>query len=66
MNYDKPLANCPSNCHLAAVHGGDENPDYDPEMFAACSSLTRRNLARLDESKIDYDLVEALQGGYCE
>ena len=43
---------------------GDENPEYDPEYYATLdapvSSLTRRNLSRLDESVVDYDLIEAL------
>ena len=39
---------------------GTENPDYDPTRYEHCSDLTRRNLSRLDESVIDYDLVERL------
>ena len=39
---------------------GAENPDYDPTRYERCSDLTRRNLSRLDESVIDYDLVERL------
>jgi ATP-dependent RNA helicase DHX29 len=41
---------------------GDENPDYDPALFEGNSSLTNRNLSRVDESVIDYDLIEALLG----
>ena len=39
---------------------GTENPEYDPIRYEHCSDLTRRNLSRLDESVIDYDLVERL------
>ena len=41
---------------------GDENPDYDPTQFEHVSALTRRNLSRLDENVIDYDIIEKLLG----
>ena len=39
---------------------GDENPEYDASTYAEYSDLTRRNLSRLDESVVDYDLIERL------
>jgi len=33
---------------------------YDPELYRGYSTATRRNLIRLDEAKIDYDLLEEL------
>ena len=33
---------------------------YDPELYQGYSTITRRNLIRLDETKIDYDLLEEL------
>ena len=33
---------------------------YDPELYRGYSTATRRNLIRLDEAKIDYDLLEDL------
>ena len=44
----------------ASAYRGDENPEYEAEWFEDCTPLTRRNLSRLDESVIDYDLIEAL------
>lgn len=44
------------------VWRGDENPDYDPALFENNSNLTNRNLSRIDESIIDYDLIETLLG----
>ena len=39
------------------------NPDYDPEAYSTdVPVFVRRNLARLDEHRIDYDLLEALLG----
>ena len=47
--------------------GGDDKGDgaalnkhYDPELYAGYSPATRRNLARLDENRIDYDLLDEL------
>ncbi|GAQ84373.1 helicase domain-containing protein [Klebsormidium nitens] len=42
--------------------GGDQvlNPNYDEELYQDFSSATRKNLARLDEEQIDYDLLEDL------
>ena len=41
---------------------GDEvlNPAYNPESFTDCSMRTRRNLMRLNEEKIDYELIQSL------
>ena len=39
---------------------GDENPEYDASLYDDYSDLTRRNLSRLDESIVDYDLIERL------
>jgi hypothetical protein len=46
---------------------GDESKDsmplnkfYDAEIYQQFSAATRRNLARVDENRIDYDLLEAL------
>ncbi|BDA49474.1 Putative ATP-dependent RNA helicase DHX57 at C-terminar half [Coccomyxa sp. Obi] len=39
---------------------GALNPHYDPDIYADFSVATRRNLARLDENRIDYDLLEEL------
>ncbi|KAG2502148.1 hypothetical protein HYH03_000635 [Edaphochlamys debaryana] len=36
------------------------NPCYDPEAYREQPMHVKRNLARLDESRIDYDLLEAL------
>jgi hypothetical protein len=36
------------------------NPHYDPELYGGYSAAARRNLARLDENRIDYDLLEEL------
>jgi len=36
------------------------NPDYDPELYAGLSASARRNLARVDEHRIDFDLLEEL------
>ena len=36
------------------------NPEYDPASFADYSSRTRRNLMRLNEEKIDYELIQTL------
>ncbi|KAG2435548.1 hypothetical protein HYH02_011842 [Chlamydomonas schloesseri] len=39
------------------------NPDYDPEAYSTdVPVFVRRNLARVDEHRIDYDLLEALLG----
>eukprot|EP00898_Chlorokybus_atmophyticus_P004343 jgi/Chlat1/490/Chrsp103S00981 len=41
---------------------GDEavNPNYDYADYMSYSETTRRNLARLDEDRIDYELLEEL------
>lgn len=39
---------------------GPLNPHYNPERCAHLSVSARRNLARLDENRIDYDLLEEL------
>lgn len=47
----------------ASEFGGEENPenpDYDPSKYAFCKRNTRLSLSRLDESVIDYDLIEEL------
>ena len=36
------------------------NPHFNPENLADYSISTRRNLARLDEDRIDFDLLEEL------
>lgn len=42
--------------------GGGEalNPDYDPELYVHLSAATRRNLGRVDEHRIDFDMLEEL------
>ncbi|QDZ19660.1 P-loop-containing nucleoside triphosphate hydrolase [Chloropicon primus] len=43
------------------IDGGEIlNPEYDPESFVDYSSKTRRNLMRLNEEKIDYELIQEL------
>ena len=47
----------------ATEFGGEENPenpDFDPSKYEHCSRNTRLSLSRLDESVIDYDLIEEL------
>lgn len=47
----------------ASEFGGEENPenpDYDPSKYEFCKRNTRLSLSRLDESVIDYDLIEEL------
>ena len=36
------------------------NPHFNQEDLAEYSSSTQRNIARLDEDRIDYDLLEEL------
>jgi len=36
------------------------NHHYDPELYPDCSAGTRRNLARVDETRIDLDLLEVV------
>ncbi len=36
------------------------NRHYDPELYADCGAGTRRNLARVDETRIDLDLLEVV------
>lgn len=36
------------------------NRQYDPDLYQDYSAATRRNLARVDEARIDYDLLEDL------
>ena len=38
------------------------NPEYDSSLYEEYSSFARRNLARLDENRIDFDLMEDLLG----
>ncbi|GLI66501.1 hypothetical protein VaNZ11_010328 [Volvox africanus] len=51
---------------VAKGFGDDEalaaplNPEYDPDLYVNLPLHVRRNLARLDEHRIDYDLLEAL------
>jgi ATP-dependent RNA helicase DHX29 len=51
---------------LQAGWGDDEgeagalNPHYDADWYTSYSSATRKNLARLDENRIDYDLLDDL------
>lgn len=40
--------------------GGPLNKFYDAELYTAYSPATRKNLARLDENRIDYDLLDDL------
>ncbi len=54
-------------CHHLQAGWGDDaadagalNPHFDAERYAIFSVSTRRNLARLDENRIDYDLLEEL------
>jgi len=47
----------------ASEFGGEENPenpDYDPSKYEQCKRSTRLSLSRLNESVIDYDLIEEL------
>ena len=47
----------------ASEFGGEENPenpDYEPSKYEHCKRKTRLSLSRLDESVIDYDLIEEL------
>ena len=47
----------------ASEFGGEENPenpDYHPDKYVDCKRNTRLSLSRLDESVIDYDLIEEL------
>ncbi len=44
----------------AAADMGPLNKWYDPEKYQHLSAATRRNLARVDENRIDFDLLEAL------
>ena len=47
----------------ASEFGGEENPenpDYDSSKYEYCKRNTRLSLSRLDESVIDYDLIEEL------
>ena len=39
---------------------GPLNKHYDAELYQSYSSATRRNLARVDEWRIDFDLLEDL------
>lgn len=41
---------------------GPLNPHFDAETYQEYSQSTRRNLARLDENRIDFDLLEELVG----
>ena len=36
------------------------NPDYNPDVFFDYSARTRRNLMRLNEERIDYELIQSL------
>lgn len=49
---------------------GPLNPHFIPEAYQEYSQSTRRNLARVDENRIDFDLLEELvghiDGGYDE
>ena len=39
---------------------GASNPHYNPELYASYSANVRKNLAHLDENRIDYELLEEL------
>lgn len=39
---------------------GPLNKWYDADKYQHLSAATRRNLARVDENRIDFDLLEAL------
>ena len=39
---------------------GATNPYFDAELYTEYSTSTQRNLARVDEHRIDYDLLEDL------
>ncbi len=39
---------------------GALNPNYDPDQYADYSAFVRRNIARLDETRLDLDLLEML------
>lgn len=41
---------------------GPLNPHFDADAYQDYSQSTRRNLARLDENRIDFDLLEELVG----
>ena len=36
------------------------NPFYDPDLYQSYSASTRKNLARVDENRIDFDLLDNL------
>ena len=42
------------------ANAGPLNPHYDAARYAHLSDAARRNLARVDENRIDYDLLEEL------
>ena len=41
---------------------GPLNPHYNADAYQDYSQSTRRNLARVDENRIDFDLLEELVG----
>ncbi len=41
---------------------GPLNPHYDADLYQDYSQSVRRNLARVDENRIDFDLLEELVG----
>ena len=41
---------------------GPLNPHFDADMYQDYGPSTRRNLARMDENRIDFDLLEELVG----
>ena len=41
---------------------GPLNPHYDADAYQDYSLSARRNLARVDENRIDFDLLEELVG----
>jgi len=51
---------------LVAQGWGDEegqeilNPGYDPDLYSEYGPAVRRNLGRVNEDRIDMDLIEAL------
>ena len=56
-----------SSCVLRQAGWGDADADaaplnrhYDPDVYGDYSSGTRRNLARVDETRIDLDLLEVV------
>lgn len=64
-NYRKQAGGDKSRQALLKGGWGDEeadtgplNPNYDPELYESYSTSTRKSLARLNEDRIDFELIE--------